>query len=202
RQGGARLARHPFTPSHGPISGPHVDGCRSGPGDGQDRRRTRVGPRRDPTLENLMHGSRVEDPARGTMAKAAVATRGVDLEPIDRLEEKVKLLVGVVDRLRAESAQEKEENARLRAEGAQEKQENVRLRAESTQAKEESARLRTEGARAAEENTRLRAELDNMRGRLTDGEGTGAELTALRDERAHIRGRVADMLQQIEALNL
>jgi len=82
------------------------------------------------------------------MAKAAVATRGVDLEPIDRLEEKVKLLVGVVDRLRAESAQEKEENARLRAEGAQEKQENVRLRAESTQAKEESARLRTEGARA------------------------------------------------------
>ena len=41
-----------------------------------------------------------------------------------------------------------------------------------------------------------------MRGRLTDAEGTGAELTALRDERAHIRGRVADMLQQIEALNL
>jgi len=136
------------------------------------------------------------------MAKAAVATPGVDLEPIDRLEDKVKLLVGLVDRLRAESAQDKEEVARLRADGAQDKQDNARLRAESTQAKEENTRLRTEGARAAEENTRLRAELESLRGRLSDAEGTGAELSALRDERAQIRGRVADMLQQIEALNL
>ena len=36
------------------------------------------------------------------MAKAAIATRSIDLEPIDRLEEKVKLLVGMVDRLRAD----------------------------------------------------------------------------------------------------
>jgi chromosome segregation ATPase len=136
------------------------------------------------------------------MAKAVVATRGVDLEPIDRLEDKVKLLVGLVDRLRAEGAQEKEEHARLRAEGAQEKQENVRLRAESAQANEENTRLRTESARAAEENTRLRAELESMRGRLSDAEGSGAELSALREEREHIRGRVADMLQQIDALNL
>ncbi len=136
------------------------------------------------------------------MAKAAVATRGVDLEPIDRLEDKVKLLVGLVDRLRGESAQEKQENARLRAEGAQEKQENARLRAESTQAKEENTRLRAESTRAAEENTRLRTELDGARGRLTEAEGTGAELVALRDEREQIRGRVTDMLKQIEALNL
>lgn len=135
------------------------------------------------------------------MAKAAVATR-IDLEPIDRLEDKVKLLVGLVDRLRAEGAQEKQENARLRAEGAQEKQENARLRAESTQSKDENTRLRTESTRAAEENTRLRAELDAARGRLNEAEGTGAELTALRDEREQIRGRVADMLKQIEALNL
>ena len=47
------------------------------------------------------------------MAKSAVATRSVDLEPIDRLEEKVKLLVGMVDRLRAESTRANEENARL-----------------------------------------------------------------------------------------
>lgn len=47
------------------------------------------------------------------MAKSAVATRSVDLEPIDRLEEKVKLLVGMIDRLRAENAQASEENARL-----------------------------------------------------------------------------------------
>jgi regulator of replication initiation timing len=136
------------------------------------------------------------------MAKAAVATRGVDLEPIDRLEDKVKLLVGLVDKLRAESAQDKQENARLRAESAQAKEENTRLRADGARDKEEGARLRTESARAAEENTRLRAELETMRTRLADAEGTGAELTALRDEREHIRSRVADMLQQIEALNL
>jgi regulator of replication initiation timing len=46
------------------------------------------------------------------MAKQAVA-RAVDLEPIDRLEEKVKLLVNVVTRLRTEQAQAAEENARL-----------------------------------------------------------------------------------------
>lgn len=46
------------------------------------------------------------------MAKVAVA-RGVDLEPIDRLEEKVRMLVGVIDRLRAESANASEDNARL-----------------------------------------------------------------------------------------
>jgi regulator of replication initiation timing len=44
---------------------------------------------------------------------AKVAVRGVDLEPIDRLEEKVKLLVGVIDRLRAESARAADDNARL-----------------------------------------------------------------------------------------
>ena len=47
------------------------------------------------------------------MAKAAVATRSVDLEPIDRLEEKLKLLVGMIDRLRTENTRASEENARL-----------------------------------------------------------------------------------------
>jgi regulator of replication initiation timing len=46
------------------------------------------------------------------MAKTAVA-RTIDLEPIDRLEEKVKLLVGMVTRLRAEQARATEDNARL-----------------------------------------------------------------------------------------
>ena len=41
------------------------------------------------------------------------ATRGVDLEPIDRLEEKLKRLVGVVDRMKAEGARAAEENQRL-----------------------------------------------------------------------------------------
>ena len=46
------------------------------------------------------------------MAKMT-ATRGVDLEPIDRLEEKLKRLVGVVDRMKAEGARAAEENQRL-----------------------------------------------------------------------------------------
>jgi regulator of replication initiation timing len=47
------------------------------------------------------------------LAKSAVATRGVDFEPIDRLEEKVKMLVGMIDRLRAENARSAEANATL-----------------------------------------------------------------------------------------
>ena len=93
------------------------------------------------------------------MAKVAVA-RGVDLEPIDRLEEKVRMLVGMIDRLRAESA------------------------------------------KSAEDNERLTRELDSLRARLSDVEGTGAELSALREERDLIRNRVSEMLEQIETLNL
>jgi hypothetical protein len=43
----------------------------------------------------------------------AVATGPVDLEVIDRLEEKVKALVGMVERLRADSARMADENSRL-----------------------------------------------------------------------------------------
>lgn len=46
------------------------------------------------------------------MAKS-VATRSVDLEVIDRLEEKVKLLVSAIERLRNEGARMADENARL-----------------------------------------------------------------------------------------
>lgn len=46
------------------------------------------------------------------MAKA-VATRSVDLEPIDRLEEKVRLLVSMIERLRADSVRMADDNARL-----------------------------------------------------------------------------------------
>jgi len=44
---------------------------------------------------------------------AKTATRTVELEPIDRLEEKIKLLVGMVDRMKAEQARVVDENARL-----------------------------------------------------------------------------------------
>jgi regulator of replication initiation timing len=93
------------------------------------------------------------------LAKVAVA-RGVDLEPIDRLEEKVRMLVGMIDR------------------------------------------LRDENAKAAEDNSRLAREVDTMRSRLAEAEGTGAELSALREERELIRTRVSEMLEQIETLNL
>ena len=41
------------------------------------------------------------------------ATRSVELEPIDRLEEKMKLLVGMVERMKSEQARASEENQRL-----------------------------------------------------------------------------------------
>jgi regulator of replication initiation timing len=44
---------------------------------------------------------------------AKTLTRSVELEPIDRLEEKIKLLVGIVDRMKAEQARTVDENARL-----------------------------------------------------------------------------------------
>ena len=44
---------------------------------------------------------------------AKTAAPGVSLEPIDRLEEKVKLLVGMVERLKSEQAHAAEENQRL-----------------------------------------------------------------------------------------
>lgn len=46
------------------------------------------------------------------MAKQA-ALRALDLEPIDRLEEKIKLLVAMITRLRSEQANASDENARL-----------------------------------------------------------------------------------------
>jgi FtsZ-binding cell division protein ZapB len=45
------------------------------------------------------------------MAKTAI--RSVELEPIDRLEEKVKLLVGMIERMKLENARAAEDNQRL-----------------------------------------------------------------------------------------
>jgi regulator of replication initiation timing len=49
------------------------------------------------------------------MSRAATATtpRPIDLEPIDRLEEKVKMLVAMISRLKAEQVRAAEENVRL-----------------------------------------------------------------------------------------
>ena len=84
------------------------------------------------------------------MAKAAVATRPVDFEAIDRLEEKLRLLVGVIDRLRAENAKAADENARLARE------------LDGTR----SQIMQAEGAGA--ELTALREEREQIRGRVDD----------------------------------
>ena len=44
---------------------------------------------------------------------AKTATRSLDLEPIDRLEEKITLLVGMVERMKLETARAAEEHQRL-----------------------------------------------------------------------------------------
>jgi hypothetical protein len=91
---------------------------------------------------------------------AKTLTRSVDLEPIDRLEEKIKLLVGVIERLRTEQTQ------------------------------------------LADENARLTRTLETLESRMAEAEGVNVELTSLREERDLIRGRVAEMLEQLEALEL
>jgi regulator of replication initiation timing len=91
------------------------------------------------------------------MAKQAAA-RTVDADPIDRLEEKVRLLVDVVTRLRADQA------------------------------------------KAADENARLAQEIEMLRLRLQDAQGSNLELDALREEREAVRQRVAEMLSHLESI--
>ena len=78
------------------------------------------------------------------------ATRSVDLEPIDRLEEKIKALIGIVDRLKAEQARTADDNERLAREG-------------------EALRGRLASADGlSSELSALRDERDVIRGRVTD----------------------------------
>lgn len=63
-------------------------------------------------------------------------------------------------------------------------------------------RLRAENAKASDDIERLTRELDSLRARLAEAEGTSAELTALREERDLIRTRVNEMLEQIDGLKL
>jgi regulator of replication initiation timing len=93
------------------------------------------------------------------MAKA-LEDVSVDLRPVDRLEEKIKLLISVLERSRQEQA------------------------------------------RLTEENVHLNRELDGLRVRLSEAESIAAEMKSLREERDVIRGRVAEMLEQLETLQL
>ncbi|HUP39288.1 MAG TPA: cell division protein ZapB [Vicinamibacterales bacterium] len=83
------------------------------------------------------------------MSRSATA-RTVDLEPIDRLEEKVKLLVSMIARLKADHARATEENARLSRE-----LEAARVRIADTEA-------------GLEEVAVLRSERESIRGRVSE----------------------------------
>ena len=83
-----------------------------------------------------------------------------DLEALDRLEEKVKLLVATI------------------------------------------GRLHTERDRLAETNRQLTADLEAARARIQETESGMAEASVLRQERDQVRARVAEMLEQLESLNL
>ena len=86
--------------------------------------------------------------------------QSADLQPIDRLEEKVRQLLAMIDTLRAERA------------------------------------------KAVDESARLQRELDGTRARLHEASGATAEVATLREERDLIRSRVAQMISQIDKLNL
>lgn len=81
---------------------------------------------------------------------ARPATRSVDLEPIDRLEEKVQMLVSMIGKLKSDNARAAEENTRL------------------------SRELDTARAQLAESETglaevaTLRMERESIRGRVSD----------------------------------
>jgi regulator of replication initiation timing len=90
----------------------------------------------------------------------AKTNRAADLDAIDRLEEKVKLLVNRISQMRAEES------------------------------------------RVKEENLRLARELETAQARLAETQGAAVEVSTLKEEREVIRSRVAEMLEQIEALNL
>ena len=83
------------------------------------------------------------------MVKQAIA-RATELDPIDRLEEKIKLLIEMVARLRNEQSKAADDNARLM-------QEIDTLRARITSAQGTEAELDT-----------LRNEREAIRGRVTE----------------------------------
>ena len=84
------------------------------------------------------------------MAKAATAPRPAELDAIDRLEEKIRLLISVVERMKSEQTRAADENVRLMRE------------VESLRARLNDA----EGVGA--EVTLLREERDVIRTRVSD----------------------------------
>lgn len=84
----------------------------------------------------------------------------VDLGVVERLDEKIRQLIALVEKSRAEA---------------------TRLRAD---------------------NERLTRDVEGLQAQLLDAEGVATELQAMREERDQVRARVADMLAQLDALQM
>ena len=93
------------------------------------------------------------------MSNAATAT-AADLAVVERLDEKIRQLITLVEKSRAEAT-----------------------------------KLRTD-------NDRLGKEVDALQAQLSDAAGVSTELQAMREERDQVRTRVADMLAQLDALQM
>lgn len=93
------------------------------------------------------------------MVNTATAT-AADLTVVERLDEKIRQLITLVEKSRAEAT-----------------------------------KLRTD-------NDRLGKEVDALQAQLSDAAGVATELQAMREERDHVRTRVADMLAQLDALQM
>jgi regulator of replication initiation timing len=92
----------------------------------------------------------LEPPNTQETDMAKTATRGIDLEPIDRLEEKVKALVAMVERMKSEQARVAEDNQRLSRE-----LDTLRARLASSDG-------------VASELSALKSERDVIRGRVSE----------------------------------
>ena len=82
---------------------------------------------------------------------AKTAARGAELESLDRLEDKIKRLVAMVDRMKSEQTRAAEENQRLKAEI-----ETLKTRAASGES------LSTEVASLKEERDVIRTRVSDM----------------------------------------
>jgi regulator of replication initiation timing len=87
-------------------------------------------------------------------------TQALGLEPLERLEQKVRLLVGLVETMKGDQT------------------------------------------RLTDENRQLRGQVDDLKARVAEAESAGPELAALREERDAVRTRVADILEQLDGLEL
>jgi FtsZ-binding cell division protein ZapB len=93
------------------------------------------------------------------MSNAATAS-AADIAVVERLDEKIRQLITLVEKSRAEA---------------------TKLRAD---------------------NDRLGKEVDVLQAQLTDAAGVATELQSMREERDQVRTRVADMLAQLDALQM